>query len=189
MCRYGALGGARLATFCTRVRCAEVERRSEVMCARCRTIGLCHEGLMRWADLEREAPLLASRVRERLIDTGVLLVATVRRDGTPRLSPVEPLVLDGDPVALASSTVGRLTKRRSETVQCPVPPANSKKKCRSAPSSRPVQAAIGGALWRVPDLPICPRLEGCLPRLMPAGGELGETGTSDFSDVGRCSRW
>ena len=27
---------------------------------------------------------------------GVLLVATVRRDGAPRLSPVEPLLLDGD---------------------------------------------------------------------------------------------
>lgn len=34
--------------------------------------------------------------RERLIDPGVLLVATVRRDGTPRLAPVEPLLLDGD---------------------------------------------------------------------------------------------
>jgi hypothetical protein len=28
MCRYGALGGARLATFCARVRCAKAERRS-----------------------------------------------------------------------------------------------------------------------------------------------------------------
>jgi hypothetical protein len=58
--------------------------------------GICHDGHVRWADLEREAPRLASRARERLIDTGVLLVATVRRDGTPRLSPIEPLVLDGD---------------------------------------------------------------------------------------------
>ena len=51
---------------------------------------------MRWVDLERDAPRLAARARERLVDTGVLLVATVRRDGTPRLSPVEPLLLDGD---------------------------------------------------------------------------------------------
>jgi hypothetical protein len=51
---------------------------------------------MRWADLEREAPRLADRARERLVGPGVLLVATVRRDGTPRLSPVEPLLLDGD---------------------------------------------------------------------------------------------
>src|SRR5437588_4427294 len=51
---------------------------------------------MRWADLERDAPLLAARARERLVEPGVLLVATIRRDGTPRLSPVEPLLLDGD---------------------------------------------------------------------------------------------
>jgi len=51
---------------------------------------------VRWADLERDAPRLARRARERLVDPGVLLVATVRRDRTPRLSPVEPLLLDGD---------------------------------------------------------------------------------------------
>lgn len=31
-----------------------------------------------------------------LIDPGVVLVATIRRDGTPRLSPVEPYLLDGE---------------------------------------------------------------------------------------------
>lgn len=51
---------------------------------------------MRWADLERDAPRLAERARQRLVGPGVLLVVTVRRDGTPRLSPTEPLLLDGD---------------------------------------------------------------------------------------------
>jgi Pyridoxamine 5'-phosphate oxidase len=51
---------------------------------------------MRWSDLERGAPRLAARARERLVDPGVLLVATIRRDGSPRLSPVEPLLFDGD---------------------------------------------------------------------------------------------
>jgi len=51
---------------------------------------------MHWSDLERAQPRLAARGRDRLIGPGVLLVATIRRDGTPRLSPVEPLVLDGD---------------------------------------------------------------------------------------------
>lgn len=50
---------------------------------------------MRWSDLEREQPRLAVRARERLVDPGVVLVATIRRDGTPRLSPVEPFLLDG----------------------------------------------------------------------------------------------
>ena len=51
---------------------------------------------MHWSDLERGQPRLARLGHERLIDPGVLLVATIRRDGTPRLSPVEPLLLDGD---------------------------------------------------------------------------------------------
>jgi len=31
-----------------------------------------------------------------LIEPGVFLVVSIRRDGTPRLSPVEPLLLEGD---------------------------------------------------------------------------------------------
>ena len=52
--------------------------------------------MMRWTELEQRQPNLAEVGRQRLIDPGVLLVATIRRDGTPRLSPVEPYVLDGD---------------------------------------------------------------------------------------------
>jgi hypothetical protein len=51
---------------------------------------------VRWADIERQDPDLANVMHDRLIAPGVLLVATVRSDGTPRISPVEPLVLDGD---------------------------------------------------------------------------------------------
>jgi len=51
---------------------------------------------MRWEELERRAPKLGRVAHERLVAPGVLLVATSRRDGTPRLSPVEPLILDGD---------------------------------------------------------------------------------------------
>ena len=51
---------------------------------------------MRWADLEAAQPRLAEVGRRRLVAPGVLLVATIRRDGTPRLSPVEPVLMDGD---------------------------------------------------------------------------------------------
>jgi Pyridoxamine 5'-phosphate oxidase len=51
---------------------------------------------MRWNDLMRDAPRFAEVAHRRLIDPGVLLVATLRRDGTPRLSPVEPLIDEGD---------------------------------------------------------------------------------------------
>ncbi|HET7017028.1 MAG TPA: pyridoxamine 5'-phosphate oxidase family protein [Streptosporangiaceae bacterium] len=51
---------------------------------------------MHWSDIEKAQPRLAKLAHDRLISPGVVLVATVRSDGTPRLSPVEPLILDGD---------------------------------------------------------------------------------------------
>jgi hypothetical protein len=51
---------------------------------------------MQWSDIERTQPRLARLGQERLIDPGVVLVATIRHDGTPRLSPVEPYVLAGE---------------------------------------------------------------------------------------------
>jgi hypothetical protein len=50
---------------------------------------------MQWRELERQQPRLAATARARLLEPGVLLVVTLRRDGTPRLSPVEPFILDG----------------------------------------------------------------------------------------------
>jgi hypothetical protein len=50
---------------------------------------------MDWSELADAQPRLAALGRERLLDRGVVLVATIRSDGTPRISPVEPLVLDG----------------------------------------------------------------------------------------------
>jgi hypothetical protein len=50
---------------------------------------------MHWSEIERHQPGLAALGRQRLLDPGVVLVATIRRDGTPRLSPVEPFVMDG----------------------------------------------------------------------------------------------
>ena len=51
---------------------------------------------MRWIDLERQQPRLAEHGRVRLLQPGVVLIATIRRDGTPRVSPAEPYVLDGE---------------------------------------------------------------------------------------------
>lgn len=51
---------------------------------------------MRWSEMESSQPRLAELGRTRLLAPGVVLVATVRRDGTPRLSPVEPFVMNGD---------------------------------------------------------------------------------------------
>ena len=51
---------------------------------------------MRWTDLQEQQPRLGELAHERLVTPGVLLVVTIRKDGTPRLSPVEPFVHDGD---------------------------------------------------------------------------------------------
>jgi len=48
-----------------------------------------------WSEVERRQPALAGLGRRRLLDPGVVLVATIRADGTPRVSPVEPFALDG----------------------------------------------------------------------------------------------
>jgi len=51
---------------------------------------------MHWHELEERQPRLAAIAHARLVEPGVVLVATLRRDGSPRLSPVEPFVLQGD---------------------------------------------------------------------------------------------
>lgn len=51
---------------------------------------------MRWADFELQQPRFAALGRERLARPGVVLVGTIRRDGSARISPVEPLFWNGD---------------------------------------------------------------------------------------------
>lgn len=51
---------------------------------------------MRWSEFEEWQPRLAALGRRLLIERGVVLVGTTRSDGTPRISPVEPFVLDGE---------------------------------------------------------------------------------------------
>jgi pyridoxamine 5'-phosphate oxidase-like protein len=51
--------------------------------------------VFRWADFERAAPDLAVEVREQIDRSGFVLAGTIRRDGTPRISPVEARVVHG----------------------------------------------------------------------------------------------
>jgi hypothetical protein len=48
-----------------------------------------------WGDFAREAPDLAQGVQARFEVTGLALVATLRADGSPRISGWEPLFADG----------------------------------------------------------------------------------------------
>ncbi len=51
---------------------------------------------MHWDQMSREQPKFAALGVQRLGDPGVVLVGTIRADGTPRISPVEPLFWNGD---------------------------------------------------------------------------------------------
>jgi hypothetical protein len=51
---------------------------------------------MRWSELEQDQRSLAELGRRLLIAPGVVLVGTIRRDGAPRISPVEPFAMDGE---------------------------------------------------------------------------------------------
>jgi Pyridoxamine 5'-phosphate oxidase len=50
---------------------------------------------MTWRDLEAGAPEIARLGKERLDQTRVALLGTLRKDGSPRISPVEPFLTQG----------------------------------------------------------------------------------------------
>lgn len=51
---------------------------------------------MNWGGFAREAPELAKKGEALVEHGGVVLLGTVRKDGSPRISPVEPLFLEAE---------------------------------------------------------------------------------------------
>jgi len=51
---------------------------------------------VRWAEVEARQPRLAKLGREKLAGPGVVLIGTVRKDGSPRVSAVEGLFWEGN---------------------------------------------------------------------------------------------
>ena len=49
-----------------------------------------------WTDVEAAVPELAATVRQRFEAHGLGLLATLRRDGSPRISGIEPLFAEGE---------------------------------------------------------------------------------------------
>ena len=47
-----------------------------------------------WTSFADEAPEIATLAEQRIAASGLLIMATVRRDGFPRISPVEPTLAD-----------------------------------------------------------------------------------------------
>lgn len=54
------------------------------------------DGMSSWSETEEEAPELAAAVRGRFEAHGMGLLATLRRDGAPRISGIEPLFALGE---------------------------------------------------------------------------------------------
>ena len=51
---------------------------------------------MNWSEFKLESPELAALGEDRFERTGLVLVGTFRKDGWPRISPVEPLIFEGE---------------------------------------------------------------------------------------------
>jgi Pyridoxamine 5'-phosphate oxidase len=51
---------------------------------------------MRWQDFEAAAPDLATFAKEQFDRNRVAVIGTIRKDGSPRISMVEPFIVDGD---------------------------------------------------------------------------------------------
>ncbi len=50
---------------------------------------------MTWQAFRNAAPELAEKAEALFERTGVVLLGTIRKDGSPRISPVEPLLIEG----------------------------------------------------------------------------------------------
>jgi hypothetical protein len=51
--------------------------------------------MITYGEFEAAAPTVATPIRERLEKAGLTMLATIRRDGSPRISPVEVQFIDG----------------------------------------------------------------------------------------------
>ncbi len=51
---------------------------------------------MNWNEFAQAAPDLAKAGEERFERWGLILLGSMRKDGTPRISPVEPLIVGGE---------------------------------------------------------------------------------------------
>ena len=72
---------------------------------------------MRWDELEAAAPELARLGRQRLEDARVALLGTLRRDGAPRISPIEPY-LSGGELLFGAMTRSEKTRDLSRDPRC-----------------------------------------------------------------------
>ena len=75
---------------------------------------------MNWKTFQETAPEFARLAEERFVRSGVALLGTLHKDGSPRISPVEPLIAEGE--LLAGSDVA-LDQGVGSAARSPLHPA------------------------------------------------------------------
>ena len=71
-------------------------------------------GMLDWRDMDRGAPELARLGLARLAAARLAMLGTLRRDGSPRISPVEPCIVDGQLLAGAMTWSGKAADLRQD---------------------------------------------------------------------------
>lgn len=121
---------------------------------------------MRWAEFEEAAPELAALGRERIERFGFVFLGTIRKDGGPRVNPVEAHLVEGELAhALMKGSVKALDLLRDQRAYLHTPildaelgrPGEFKLRARAVPvTGDHLRSAIADAVearggWRPPD--------------------------------------
>jgi hypothetical protein len=69
---------------------------------------------LHWRDMEQGAPALAQLGLARLTSARVALLGTLRRDGSPRISPVEPCIAQGQLLIGVMAWTGKASDLRRD---------------------------------------------------------------------------
>jgi hypothetical protein len=108
-----------------------------------------------WEDLEAAAPEIARLGRERLDRTRVGLLGTIRKDGSPRISPVEPYFTQGH-LLFGAMAWSRKVRDLQQDPRCLLHSAISapdtgedelKLYGRATPAGEWLRQSCGGAWW------------------------------------------
>ncbi len=70
--------------------------------------------MLDWRDVEQGAPELARLGHARLAAARLVMLGTLRRDGSPRISPVEPCIVDGRLLVGAMTWSGKAADLRRD---------------------------------------------------------------------------
>jgi Pyridoxamine 5'-phosphate oxidase len=94
---------------------------------------------MNWAELEAAAPEIARLGSERLAQPRVALLGTLRANGSPRISPVEPFLTQGHLLFGAMSRSSKTRDLRRDSRACSTAPSPARIWARASSSSMGVR--------------------------------------------------